>query len=124
MVKHFFRMPYGVGVFFLVSCLSAGANYFEEFIQLYLKLILSEHDYNPSEVLFLHHPPLIFDRHVSTSNSFGKLPGYLVVASFVLKASLLLHALEHESLSFAISIYKFVDASFRWFYENYFSSIF
>ncbi|KAJ6734059.1 SER/THR-PROTEIN KINASE RIO2 [Salix purpurea] len=33
----------------------------------------------------LHHPPLIFDRHMSTSNSFGKLPAYLVVASSVLK---------------------------------------
>lgn len=72
----------------------------------------------------LYHQPLIFDRHVSTSNSFGKLPAYLVVASFLLKASLLLHALEHESLPFAISMHKFVGTSCRWFYENYFSCIF
>jgi len=72
----------------------------------------------------LYHQPLIFDRHVSTSNSFGKLPAYLLVASFLLKASLLLHALEHESLPFAISMHKFVGTSCRWFYENYFSCIF
>ncbi|KAL9342817.1 hypothetical protein Peur_063248 [Populus x canadensis] len=59
----------------------------------------------------LYHQPLIFDRHVSTSNSFGKLPAYLLVASFLLKASLLLHALEHESLPFAISMHKFVPST-------------
>lgn len=116
----------GVGgfiYFFLYPASSVLVHYFEEFTQLYHQLILSEHDYSLSKVV-LYHQPLIFDRHVSMSNSFGKLPAYLVVASFLLKASLLLHALEHESLPFAISMHKFVGTSCRWFYENYFSCIF
>lgn len=123
----FIKLSYGGGrfyLFFLVSCfLSAGA------------LFWGIHPTSSSthikwtwlqsvQGFVLYHQPLIFDRHVSTSNSFGKLPAYLLVASFLLKASLLLHALEHESLPFAISMHKFVGTSCRWFYENYFSCIF